>query len=58
MFWFMLGVILGGYVVNTYKKEKDPLEDVVFCEELKKKHEFISSYYDRVLRSKHAKKSE
>jgi hypothetical protein len=50
MFWFILGIIIGGYLVA--KKERDPLDDVVFCEELKHKHEFLVQYYDRILQSK------
>lgn len=50
MFWFVCGVLLGAYSFRqvTYV---DPLQDVVFAEELQKKHEFLASYYSKVAAS-------
>lgn len=56
MFWFLFGFLLGGYFMASC--EKDPVYDTVCCEELKQKHEFLVEYYNRILRSKHLKKSE
>ncbi len=52
MFWFIFGALTGIYGYhNILKVDHNPLTNLVLAEELQKKHEFLSNYYTKIIKS-------